>query len=402
MKNNKVKIKTIHKCRICSHNSLTNVLHLSDMPFTDEFISQSDLGCEFLSHIDIHICNQCGVVQNLKNIDMSDYYKDYRYSVLESRKAKNFMKDLAIKAVKKINKKNPSVLEIGSGDGGQLIHFLNLGCQVLGFEPSEFLADLARKNGINTVTGLFEKDSAEKLPKKFRKDVDIVVLSYTFDHLPDPLEFLKEVRRVLSDNGILIIEIHDLSKITERNEYCLFEHEHFIYLNEKTAEMVANLSGFKIVDFNLVDEKLRRGNSLLFVAEKSNYQLKINKEKDHLTKLKRNISKEIKKLDSYVKSQVDKGYKVAGFGAGGRGVMTLAAMNTASLFSYLIDSNPKGDALFTPKSHVRVHNLSILETDPVDIIIVFSYGYLEEITNSTMEFGYKKNQIISMLDIEEP
>ena len=82
--------------------------------------------------------------------------------------------------------------------------------------------------------------------------------------------------------------------------------------------------------------------------------------------------------------------------------MTLAAMKTANLFSYLIDSNPKGVGIFAPKSHVGVYNLTKLQIEPVDFVIVFSYGYLDEITESIMSLGYKENQIISMLDIQNP
>ena len=48
---------------------------------------------------------------------------------------------------KKISKK--SILEVGSGDGKQLHQFKKIGFDVLGYEPSKILSDIANKNKID-------------------------------------------------------------------------------------------------------------------------------------------------------------------------------------------------------------------------------------------------------------
>ena len=77
---------------------------------------------------------------------------------------------------------------------------------------------------------LFTAQTVAEIPPELCP-ADVVVLTYTFDHLPEPLPFLEAVRTILEPRrGVLVIEVHDLERIMERRETCLFEHEHSIYL----------------------------------------------------------------------------------------------------------------------------------------------------------------------------
>jgi hypothetical protein len=110
------------------------------------------------------------------------------------------------------------------------------------------------------------------------------------------------------------------------------------------------------------------------------------------------IRKGIENLDEFVESIVSAGKTIAGYGAGGRGVMTLAAMKTASRFQYLADRKPKRPGLVAPKSGVPLVGLEALKDSPVDEILVFSFGYMREIQDELAAFGYKPQQFHSLLD----
>jgi SAM-dependent methyltransferase len=243
-------------------------LSLPDMPFTDDFISYSKLGNEFRADIDIFVCECCLTAQTQHDIYIADYYEDYQYSVGDSKTAGRFMQLLAerLQSAYYPDIKGKNVLEIGSSDGQQLLAFKQTGCNVLGYEPSSFLCEAAEKKGIPSIQGLFTKESISLLPEDFR-EVDVVMLSYTFDHLPDPMAFLAAIRTILNkSDGLVVIEVHNLEKIIERQEYCLFEHEHTIYLTEDTAQKMCQMAGMVIIDFDLIPENDRRANSLIFVA----------------------------------------------------------------------------------------------------------------------------------------
>ena len=93
------------------------------------------------------------------------------------------------------------------------------------------------------------------------------------------------------------------------------------------------------------------------------------------------------------------GKKIAGYGAGGRGVMTLANMKNSSQLDFLIEKNPKSKKIYTPSSNLPVVSLDYLNENPIDEILVFSYGYMDEIKEELKTYGYQKNQIISFIDV---
>lgn len=409
---NMPQISRITRCRCCGAEKFQHILKLPQMPFTDDFISPEKKGTEFIADIDIYRCEGCNVVQTLHNVDVGEYYEDYQYSVGGSATASRFMNELACRIKERFfpGSNGQKVLEVGSGDGGQLLAFKNTGCDVLGYEPSSMLCEVAAGKGVNSVQGLFTDSSIGRLPHNFKK-VDVVMLSYTFDHLPAPRSFLRTAREVLKSDGLLIVEIHNLEKIVERKEYCLFEHEHSIYLTEATASEMCKREGLVIIDYDIVPESLRRANSLIFVAVRSDSALAAEEVAPRTGNeyngaalyeaLANRINKGIANLDKYVLDCLSKGFSVAGYGAGGRGVMSMAAMQESPKLKYLIDKKPKKEGILTPRSGVPVRSISSLKTDPVDRLIVFSFGYLVEIREELRKIGYRDDQSISLLDLLE-
>lgn len=405
-------IENIHHCRACGAASCEPILTLAAMPLTDDFIPRERFGQEFRGDIQVYVCRQCMTVQTQHNVDMGDYYEDYQYAVGASPKASRFMRVLAENVLTKFRTgtKRLKVLEVGSGDGGQLLAFKELGCDVLGYEPSTTLTRVAEAQGIPTIQGLFTAESVQKLPEAFRC-VDVVMLSYTFDHLPDPRAFIAATRSILNPkSGVLVVEIHDLQKIFERQEYCLFEHEHSIYMTTATVTKLCAQEGMKVIDFDLVPEADRRANSLIFVATPEHSELaqtwpaapvSVGPEYESLAFYKEQAAKitvGIANLERFVDEKTANGRKLAGYGAGGRGVMTLGAMRNAEKLRYLVDKKPKRPGLVVPKSGIPLVGLENLREDPVEAVLVFSFGYMEEIQAELAPMGYAAHHFHSLLD----
>ena len=344
-------------------------------------------------------------MQTQHNVSGREYYEDYQYSVAGSATAGRFMHLLADSVTRKYGTVAPrerKILEIGSGDGSQLLAFKELGCQVLGYEPSSVLKRLAEDRGIPAIQGLFDRSFVPQLPDEFRQ-VDVVLLSYTFDHLPHPREFLAAARTLLHpDRGILVVEVHDLEKIFQRQEFCLFEHEHTIYLTAATAASLTASEGLTVIDYDPVPVKERRANSLIFVSVPEGSELTrrfaaapATVSEDFADLIRRGIAN----LDEFVNRVTAAGKTIAGYGAGGRGVMTMAAMQSAVKLRYVADKRFGQVSLVAPKSGVRVVGLPTLKESPVDEILVFSFGYMKEIQADLAAFGYRPCQFHSLPDV---
>lgn len=393
----------VSSCRLCGGASLRPVILLPCMPFTDEFVTQERLGKEFVADIIIVACEECGAAQNASDTEMGDYYRDYTYTVQSSPFAMRFMQSLAHGVVSRIATRTapPAVLEIGSGSGEQLMEFQKLGCKVVGVEPSSKLSDFANQHGVYTIQGFFGESVSAEVERQVGQ-IDAVVTSYTFDHIPHPVEVLKVIHSMLRDEGLLVIEVHDLDLIGKRSEFCLFEHEHYTYLNERTMADVLGRNGFEVETYSLLDDSVKRGNSLLVVARKRTNPrvsaVRVSEELAALRAIQQNVRGAIANVDAWLSVNQDK--TIVAYGAGGRGVMTTAALSNCERLSYMVDKNPKAIDVYAPKTHLPVFGIEELGKRRADLVLVFSFGYMEEIVSELQSlYGYEPQQFVSVLEL---
>ena len=386
-------------CRICKDLLGEPEVVLNDMPLTDGFIAVGDFApSEFIKDILIYECKKCGFVQNPVNFSFADYYKDYNYSSGHSEFTKTFFNKYA-EAVDdlylKVNgKKATSVIEAGSGDGIQLLSFQEIGYNVLGIEPSDYLVKVANDSGINTDLRLFDTS----LP--MQNCFDICISSYTFDHMPDPIDYLKTAHQVLCDGGLIAVEVHDLEKIVERTEFCLFEHEHTIYMDAGDIVNLIQSQGFDVISVNPLDDSITRANSLLVIARKIDIKtdpITPLHSGEAFTSLNDRIIGTISKLDHWV-SSLPKAASVIGYGAGGRGVMTLAALTNYKRFSGLVDSNYESDIFLAPKTGIPICSKNDLPKFKDGYCLIFSFGYADEITEDLVAAGFSEEKILLLSD----
>lgn len=91
-------------------------------------------------------------------------------------------------------------LDIGCGAGGYLLAAHELGCEVVGVEPSSAHSTIAREVlGFNVVSGYF--DLKDFVGRQF----EVVMLSHVIEHIYHPAKFIEGVLSVVAPGGLLII-----------------------------------------------------------------------------------------------------------------------------------------------------------------------------------------------------
>jgi SAM-dependent methyltransferase len=399
-------------CRACGGHELEPFLRLDDMPFTDALVRQADAGAEFIAPIDLSWCRSCSMVQTQSDVSVDEYYRDYRYTVSSSGFAMTFMDALAEATMTRFGlAPGDRVLEIGSGDGAQLAAFAARGARVLGFEPASELCRASERRGVPVCEMIFDETTVAEIPAELRP-AQAIVLTYTFDHLPEPRAFLDAVHAALDpERGVLILEVHDFARTAARRETCLLEHEHTIYPTRDSLERLLEAAGFALLCDDLLPLAERRGNSLLVAAAPVQSPLAATRQApgedlsrfdDAATyrQIAADIASSQQRLRRFAADAHAAGRTVGGYGAGGRGVMTLAfAGLDADDLLCVADQNEQFHGLVMPKSHVPVVSPSVLIDAAPDDIIVFSYGYLAEIRETLAEATAQGSRIWSLLEI---
>ena len=102
------------------------------------------------------------------------------------------------------------ILDIGCGNGTELYKLKAMGWETHGVEMDNQASERARSRGISVFTGdLFEA----KYPDRF---FHAVRMSFVLEHLPNPRETLKEIRRILVPGGRVYISIQNARSLHYR------------------------------------------------------------------------------------------------------------------------------------------------------------------------------------------
>jgi len=110
-------------------------------------------------------------------------------------------RNLAVCLIKSLKIPSPIILDIGTGTGSNLLSFSKLG-ETHGVDIASQAIEFCRKRGIKNVT----QCSAEKMTYA-NKTFDVIACLDLLEHIPEPVEALLEMRRVLKDNGRIIIMV---------------------------------------------------------------------------------------------------------------------------------------------------------------------------------------------------
>ncbi|TSC69828.1 MAG: SAM-dependent methyltransferase [Parcubacteria group bacterium Gr01-1014_49] len=96
--------------------------------------------------------------------------------------------------------KGRTLLDIGSGPGHFLLCGSKRGWKTVGIEPSGPAARYSNKRGLATVNDFFSYDRAKKLGT-----FDVVHAAMVLEHVPDPIGFIEDMKRMLKKGGRVAI-----------------------------------------------------------------------------------------------------------------------------------------------------------------------------------------------------
>lgn len=108
---------------------------------------------------------------------------------------------LALHLIRSLENPSPAILDVGSGTGGNLLAFNELG-KTFGVDISGQAIEFCKKRGLKNVI----QCPAEKMAYG-DKTHDVITCLDLLEHVPNPVEALTEMKRVLKDNGRIIIMV---------------------------------------------------------------------------------------------------------------------------------------------------------------------------------------------------
>ena len=158
-----------------------------------------------------------------------------------------------------------AAIDIGCG-GGVLLHTakkaLGGGWRFYGVEPTPSFAELgSRRTGAAVINGNYRAGLFADI--KF----DLAMCCQVLEHLDRPSEFMGEIRSDLISDGLLYLEVPDVSDFqTLPQDHDRFMVQHVSYFSQPTLQGLLTRSSFKILDSG-ISTTVRGRNNLWFMAQ---------------------------------------------------------------------------------------------------------------------------------------
>lgn len=147
------------------------------------------------------------------------------------------------------------LLEIGSGYGLFLERARAAGYHVGGVELSATAAAHATGLGLEVFRGQLAHAPQDK--------ADVICFWDTLEHVPDPVEFLRQVRRRLAPGGVVALSVPNVASMPARalgaRWWTLKPEQHIWHLSPDTLRLLASRAGLVIT--TVTTSPLRRPNA---------------------------------------------------------------------------------------------------------------------------------------------
>ncbi|MDQ6763127.1 MAG: class I SAM-dependent methyltransferase [Bacteroidota bacterium] len=384
-------------CRFCKAPLEHVFIDLNNSPASNSFLTKDQLNePETFYPLKVFTCTNCFLVQ-VDEYKKSDaifnneyvYFSSYSTSWLAHSKA--YVK----KMIERFRFDNNSlVIELASNDGYLLQYFKEQQIPVLGIEPTANTAEVAIQKSIETVVDFFGVKLANKLSEEGRK-ADLLLGNNVLAHVPDIVDFVKGMKILLKDSGIITMEFPHLMQLINNNQFDTIYHEHFSYLSLYTVKQIFESAGLVIFD---VDEIPTHGGSLrIFASHKNNAEQGISENVQVV--LEKELSHGIDKIEYYegfqqkaLKAKIDllqflidqknENKKVVAYGAAAKGNTLLNYCGIKNdLIEFVVDANPNKQNKFSPASHIPVVAESEIKKAKPDFILILPWNLKTEITN---------------------
>ena len=359
--------KILKKCRICFSKDFIRLLNLGNFAFTGKFPKSAEEKIN-ISPLKLVMCNNCKLAQLghvFKNTDL--YNLNYGYESGINFTMKNHLYDIAKKIckIKKLNK-NSIVMDIASNDG-TLLNSYPKKIVKIGVDPIIKRFEKNYRNIDYKLNDFFSYESFLRL--KIKKKIDVITAFAVFYDLDDPNKFLHDIKKILKEDGILLIEQSNVCKMIKLNSFDTICQEHCAYYSTKIIINLLKKNKLKIFNHEYNDSN--GGSSRYYITHVENKNFKVNNNNINKALIFENsikadtaeayhgLEKKIKNIKKqcafFFKNAHKKKYKVHGYGASTKGNVILQYFNiTKKNIKFISERNSFKFNRYTPGTKIKI------------------------------------------------
>lgn len=340
----------IASCRACSSTNLARILNLGNL-YLSAFVKDNRRPPKH--PLTLTLCRNCYLLQLKHNAPTSLLYSEnYGYKSGINQTMKNELREIAEKSAHKLGKRKKQIVavDIGANDG-TLLSFYPKTFFRIGIDPIKKFAKECKNHANVVINDFFNLGSYRK--RLGTKKADIVTAISCFYDMEDPNQFVADVKKILDENGIFVVQQNYLLKMLTQNAFDNIVHEHLEYYSLISLQNLLERHGFEVFDLEL--RELNGGSFRTYISYKDNRPISNSvyeqMELERLISLNRkkiymDFAERIKSLKSdvysFIQKETKKGKKVYVYGASTRGNTLLQYFKLDNkLIGKAVERNPE-------------------------------------------------------------
>jgi len=397
-------------CKI-TNKKINPFMSFGKMPIANGFIKKKDFGNEFFFNMEVGFAEDISLFQlkdhpspeQIFNSKYPFFTGSSEYMKIHFSKYAKFIKDNYLK-------NNSKIIEIGSNDGTFLQNFKDSNLDLVGFEPSSNVAEIANKKKIKTLNNFFNLNSIEQI-NQFKNMTDVICAANVICHVPNLPDLIKSVDKLLSKNGVFIFEEPYLGAMFEKTSYDQIYDEHIFMFSGSSVQKIFNLFDMELI--NLIKQPTHGGSMRYVVARKGIQKINSNVDKildeekfnnldnfNFCEKFKNNCENSKIKLKKMLDNYKNIGKKIAGYAATSKSttILNYCGIGTDTI-DYICDTTDEKINKYSPGMHIPIVSVDYFRNNMPDIAFLFAWNHKEEIFNKEKEFTKKDRIWISHIDL---
>ena len=391
-------------CKICRAQSLVKFISFGKMPVANAFLKKEDLEKpEFKYDMEVGFCENCKMVQMINIVPYDKYIvpdktgkTNYAFFSSTSKAMEEHFAEVAKEIEERFLNPNSTVLEIGSNDGIFLKAFKKN--RVLGIEPSMNTAEIAQKQGIETITEFFSEPLAKRIAT-FRGRVKAIFSANVILNIIDLHDLVRGVNHLLEDDGVLVFEDPYIVDILEKTSYDQIYDEHIWYFSLTSLKNLLEMHGFEI--FDGARQEVHGGSMRVYACRngrrKKTERLSMLLEEERRKNIDKmvpyidfakNVEESKAELSKLLRELKSKGEKIVGYAAASKGTIVLNYCDIGKeTLDYISDSTPFKQGLYSPGKHIPIVSPEYFHNDKsTDYVLLGAWNHAKEIMGKEQEF----------------
>ena len=382
----------ISNCLACGSTNLELYCDLGLQPPANNLKNSAD-ETDILFPLAVNHCKQCHHSQLTFSVDRDILYKNYLYVSGTTQTLRDEFDDVARIITDESSTKDRRILDIACNDGTFLRSFRKFGWEAYGIDPAQNIIDTVNDDDLNVKCDYFPVDP-------FQIKFDAITCFNVVAHVPNPFDFLKGCKNILSLGGKIYIQTSQ-REMVKNGEFDTIYHEHHSFFSISSMNALCERVGLVLED---VRERPVHGKSYLFVISNNHTEDKNRIDRiNNLINLENYISLDstyhnfTNKIINNKKRLLDiinsSNLKVIGYGAAAKGVVM--SNYIGKKIDYIVDENPLKIGKIIGGVDIPIVGPDILLEEPDDLtIIVYAWNFYDEVLKKIKILRPNNNDVI--------